>query len=107
MFDFDTRIRGPILGYTGSSRLYRNISCDAFIPSIETPILAVSTKDDTITDYKFVPIDDLKRNPNIIFASLEKGGHCNLLYNQDGVSEGRNKSLYKELGPELAIEFFT
>ena len=49
--DFDHRIRGPIFGYKGASRLFRNISCDAYISSIETPLLAIATKDDTITDY--------------------------------------------------------
>ena len=28
---FDTLIRGPIFGYKGASRLFRNISCDAYI----------------------------------------------------------------------------
>lgn len=90
--DFDTRIRGPIFGYKGASRLFRHISCDAFIPSIETPLLAVSAKDDTITDYKFVPVDDLLRNPNILFATLERGGHCNLWYqNSLTTNEGNNE----------------
>ena len=100
--DFDNRIRGPIFGYKGASRLFRNLSCDAFISSIETPLLAISTKDDTITDYKFVPVDDLSRNPNVIFATLERGGHCNLWYE----SLTKNKIEHKELGPVLAIEFF-
>ena len=77
---FDTLIRGPIFGYKGASRLFRHISCDAFISHIETPTLAVTTKDDSITDFKFVPIDDFKRNPNVILAILERGGHCNLFY---------------------------
>ena len=43
-------------------------------------MLAVSTKDDSITDFKFVPVGDLQRNPNVIFAVLEKGGHCDLFF---------------------------
>ena len=57
--DFDTKVRAPVIGYRGASRLFRNISCDAYVPSIETPLLAVTTKDDSITDFKFVPVGDL------------------------------------------------
>ena len=80
MTEFDTLIRGPIFGYRGASRLFRHISCDVFIPQIETPLFALTAKDDSITDYDFVPIDDLKRNPNIILAVVERGGHCNLFF---------------------------
>jgi len=78
--DFDTRIRGPIVGYKGASRLFRNISCDAFLSQIDTPLLVVTTKDDTITDFNFVPVNELCSNSNVIFASLERGGHCNLWF---------------------------
>jgi len=60
--------------------MFRSVSCDAYVSQIETPLLALSTKDDTITDYKFVPVSDMTRNPNIIFATLEKGGHCDLFF---------------------------
>lgn len=97
---FDTLIRGPIFGYRGASRLFRCISCDAYVSQIETPTFALATKDDTITDFKFVPVDDLERNPNVILAILEKGGHCNLFFKdeQDGSHE--------TLAPFLAMEFF-
>ena len=78
--EFDTLVRAPIFGYRGASRLFRNVSCDAFVPSIETPLLALATKDDSITDFKFVPVGDLKRNPNVMLAVLEKGGHCDLFF---------------------------
>lgn len=78
--EFDTLVRAPIFGYKGASRLFRNISCDAFVSQIETPLLALSTKDDSITDFKFMPVEDLKRNPNVILATLECGGHCDLFF---------------------------
>ena len=78
--EFDTLVRAPIFGYKGASRLFRNVSCDAFIAQIETPLLAIATKDDSITDFKFIPLEDLKRNQNIIVAILERGGHCDLFF---------------------------
>ena len=77
-----------MFGYRGASRLFREVSCDAYVPHIETPLLAVSTKDDSITDFKFVPVGDLTRNPYVIFATLEKGGHCDLFY-QEKLPDGR------------------
>lgn len=87
--EFDTLVRAPIFGYKGASRLFREVSCDAFVHSIETPLLALSTKDDSITDFRFVPVEDLKRNPNVILALLEKGGHCDLFF-QERDQEGRH-----------------
>ena len=108
--EFDTLVRGPIFGYKGSSRLFRHISCDAFVASIETPTLAVTSKDDTITDFKYVPIDDMRRNPNITLAILEQGGHCNLWFQEptshSEKSENGSKGEHKELAPVLAMEFF-
>ncbi len=86
--EFDTLIRAPVFGYRGASRLFREISCDRFVSKIETPLLAVSTKDDSITDFKFVPVEDLTRNPNVIFATLERGGHCDLFF-QDTLPDGK------------------
>lgn len=78
--EFDTLVRAPVFGYRGASRMFRNVSCDAYVSQIETPMLALSTKDDSITDFKFVPVSDLTRNPNVMFATLEKGGHCDLFF---------------------------
>lgn len=80
MTEFDTMVRAPLFGYRGASRLFRKVSCDAYVPQIETPLLALVTKDDAITDFKFVPKEDLQRNPNVILAILERGGHCDLFF---------------------------
>ena len=86
--EFDTLVRAPIFGYKGASRLFRNVSCDAFVSQIETPLLALATRDDSITDFKFMPVGDLKRNPNVIVAILERGGHCDLFF-QNKDEEGK------------------
>jgi len=78
--EFDTLVRAPVFGYRGASRMFRRVSCDAYVSQIETPLLAVSTMDDSITDFKFVPVSDLKSNPNVLFATLERGGHCDLFF---------------------------
>lgn len=76
IFDFDCKVRSKYTGYRGGHELYRAISCNAFIPHIRTPLLAIAAKDDPITLFAHLPIDDMKRNENIILAILNHGGHC-------------------------------
>jgi predicted alpha/beta-fold hydrolase len=37
-------------------------------------------KDDPITRFKDVPLDDLQRNPNFIVGVSDLGGHCEFLF---------------------------
>ncbi len=37
-------------------------------------------KDDMVTLFKVVPIDDLERNPNFLIAISDAGGHCEWFY---------------------------
>lgn len=68
MFDLDDRIRSRILGYKGAHSCWRSVSCITAIPEISIPLLALIAKDDPITKYIHYPIDDLKRNKNIMVA---------------------------------------
>ena len=98
ILEFDARVRGRMSGFKSGHLYYRKVSCNAFIPSISVPTFVLCTKDDTICDYKFVPIDDLARNENIITAVIERGGHCDLFY--------ANKARHKELAPKLILDYF-
>ena len=37
-------------------------------------------KDDPITQFSVVPMNDLKRNPNFIVGLTDYGGHCEFFY---------------------------
>ena len=87
-----------MFGLRSGHLLYRKISCNAFIPSISIPTFVLYSKDDTITDFKFVPLDDLNRNGNIVTAVVERGGHCDLF--------GSGKKRHKELAPKLILDYF-
>ena len=52
------------------------MSCNVFLPDVKTPTFVITAKDDPITKIKCVPIDDLKRNPNMLLAIYNNGGHC-------------------------------
>jgi len=80
LFKYDSAVRAPLLGFKGGHSLYRAISCNAFVPDIETPVFVLTAKDDPITTYKNVPIYDIKQNPNMFLAALPKGGHIEFSY---------------------------
>lgn len=80
IIDFDDKVRTKYFGYKSAHMMYRKLSCDQFVADIETPMLLLYAKDDAITDYKFVPEADIKRNPNLILATVARGGHCDLHY---------------------------
>jgi len=46
------------------------------LPDIKTPVLALVAKDDPITKFKLLPIDDIKRNENFVLIVSDYGGHC-------------------------------
>jgi len=100
LMEFDSVARAPIFGYKSAHALYRDISCNSFIPNIKTPVFVISTKDDEITRYEFVPDTDLKRNPNIMHLTYNKGGHCDLWYKDEVTGK------HKEYGPELVFAYF-
>jgi len=82
LFEFEDKVRSKIFGYNGSHSLYRAVSSNVFIPNITTPTFALVAKDDPITKYQFVPIEDMQRNPNFILAVTESGGHCDFYYDR-------------------------
>ena len=47
---------------------------------IRSPMLILAAKDDVVTKFDRIPIDDLKRCPNVLMAIYEKGGHCDFFY---------------------------
>lgn len=100
---FDDKVRSKIFGMPGVHTLYRAISHNLFIPEIQTPTFALVAKDDPVTLFKFVPVEDLQRNPNIVLAVAELGGHCDFLENS---TEPDAERKYDFLVPKAALEYF-
>jgi len=48
---------------------------DAQINNVKVPLLVLHAKDDPIAVHKSIPIEKLKKNPNIIYAETSRGGH--------------------------------
>jgi len=48
---------------------------DAQIDNVKVPLLVLHAKDDPIAVHKSIPVETLKKNPNIIYAETNRGGH--------------------------------
>ena len=108
MWLFDQEVRSRIFGFKGVHSLYRAISCNVFIPNIYAPTLVITAKDDPITKYKCVPLDDLKRNPNIMTVVYGVGGHCDFFERPSTRSEhpATGKKSYQHFVTRATMEYF-
>lgn len=99
LYHFDGLVRAKTAGYKSAAELYTNISCARHLHKIKTPVMFLIAKDDPITKFQQVPLDDLKRNPNFMVGLTEAGGHCEFFY-----SEGQRK--YGRFAPKLMSSYF-
>ena len=56
------------------------------------------SKDDPITRFNMVPIEDLVRNPNFLVAVSDAGGHCEFFYSEKGE--------HRRFTSRLLLEYF-
>ena len=75
MKQFDSEFFVKILGYRNADDYYKGISSGKYIKNINKPFLIISSKDDPISFYKSIPMDDICDNENIIFILTDRGAH--------------------------------
>lgn len=74
------------------------------MPNIETPVFVLIAKDDPITRYKYVPVYEIKNNPNMFLAVLAKGGHIEFPYVKTDQASG--KPFYSNYVENIVFEYF-
>ncbi len=99
MSQFDSLVRGKLLGYTSAFSLAKSNSCILFLHSVKVPVMFLLAKDDPITMFSSVPIDDLYRNENFSIAMMDAGGHCEFYY-----TDIHNNT--KRLTPTVVLQYF-
>ena len=72
---FDGEFFVKILGYRNGDDYYKGFSSAKYVKNINKPFLVISSKDDPISTYKGIPIDDICENENIILILTDKGAH--------------------------------
>lgn len=104
MYEFESMTRAKALKLKSAAKMLRQVSCNAFVPEINTPLLVVAAHDDVVTRSSRIPIDDLKRCPSALVALYEKGGHCDFFFSKKSRKTG--KFYHKEYMPEPTFAFF-
>ncbi|MCC5914037.1 MAG: alpha/beta fold hydrolase, partial [Balneolaceae bacterium] len=75
LYDFDDQVTGPIHGFKGADDYYQQCSSAFFMDQIVTKTLIVHSMQDPMCPYQWVPIDEIRKNPNLTPAFTEEGGH--------------------------------
>ena len=96
--------RAKVLGISSAAKMLRELSCNEVVSQVKSPMLILSAKDDVVTKFDRIPVDDLKRCPNVLIACYEKGGHCDFFYEKK--SERTNVRSPKEFMPGPTFAFF-
>lgn len=92
------------MGYTSAALLYKSISCQLHLHKITVPVMFLIAKDDPITKFNVVPMDDLKRNPNFMVGVTDKGGHCEFF--QTKRHSLLNGSTYRRKVGDVTLTYF-
>ena len=72
---FDGEFFVKILGYRNADDYYKEMSSSKYVKNINKPFLVISSKDDPISNYRGIPLDDICENENIILILTDKGAH--------------------------------
>lgn len=75
LYDFDDQVTGPVHGFEGADDYYQQCSSAFFMNQIATKTLIVHSMQDPMCPYQWVPIDEIRKNPNLTPAFTEEGGH--------------------------------
>ena len=97
---FDGEFFVKILGYRNADDYYKGISSEKYIKNINKPFLIISSKDDPISFYKSIPMDDICDNENIIFILTDKGAHSCYIENDRNLGFTPKQWMFK-----LSFEF--
>ena len=100
----DGQLKVRMGGIKGKHSLYRSLSCNSYLPNITTPTFVITASDDPIAQGKNVPIEDLKRNSNILHANYDRGGHANFFMKE--IDEETNRDVHAPYVTKLAMQYF-
>ena len=73
--EFDDRLTAPIHGFRDAADYYARCSAKRFVGSVDLPMLLVHGHDDPLAPGSSVPLDTIRRRPNLSLALTERGGH--------------------------------
>lgn len=77
--EIDRNITLKVFGFESCDEYYQKESCEEKLANIRIPVLFINTRDDPIVPYHTIPIEKIKKNPNLIQCVVRAGGHLGFL----------------------------
>jgi len=72
---FDDAATAPLHGFRDSTDYYRRSSSARFLAHVRTPTLLLQARDDPFLPPRAIPEEVIRRNPYLVGAITERGGH--------------------------------
>ena len=85
--EFDDRLTAPIHGFRDAADYYARCSAKRFVGPVDLPMLLVHARDDPLAPASSVPVETIRRRPNLSLELTERGGHLGFVGR--GRGEGR------------------
>jgi predicted alpha/beta-fold hydrolase len=105
IYELDDRLTRKFYHLPSVQEYYNVSSSRPHILNITTPTLCLNSLDDPIIDNdSALPLDEARRNPNIILATTQRGGHCAW---SDGLFPDSSKSWLTRVMFEYLTASFT
>ncbi|KAL0584649.1 hypothetical protein ABG067_005534 [Albugo candida] len=79
LMEFDEQLTVIVYNYANVGAYHEDGSCVRVMDKVKIPLLCVSAKDDPICIAEAIPYDMVERNPNVILATTNLGGHLAFL----------------------------
>ncbi|KAJ1815139.1 hypothetical protein LPJ56_004654 [Coemansia sp. RSA 2599] len=73
--EIDTLLTAPISGYESCEQYYRESSSAPYVADIQTPLLAINSRDDPMVPLDAIPVESFRNNPNTVLVLARHGGH--------------------------------
>lgn len=93
--EIDRNVTLKVFGFESCDEYYQKESCEESLANIKRPVLFINTRDDPIIPYHTIPIEKIKKNPNLILCVVRAGGHLGFL--------GAN--WYRSFADEAIVDF--
>ena len=78
--DFDNRVIAPMFGFKNSSEYYSAATLHTKpLHTINVPLLCLSSADDPFAPLHSIPIDLIKKCPNVVLVLTDYGGHTSFV----------------------------
>jgi uncharacterized protein len=73
--EFDEKFTIRVCGYENTAEYYEKASVSKDLGKIQVPVLALSSKDDPVVVSKCIPYQEFRKNPKLLLATTNIGGH--------------------------------